>query len=83
MIIGIIMIIVGFGITKPSDYISYSTATKYVGGDAYNYMIESAIRSGKITSAEISETIYYCAGTLIICMSVLKIRIVKPNDKKT
>ncbi len=77
--VGIIMLIVGIGISAPSDYISSYTMTEYVGGYAYNYIIEACLRGGKIAAAQISKGIYICVGLLIACISALKINVVKPT----
>ena len=79
--IGIILLIVGMGIRIPSDYISSYSMTEYVGGDAYNFIIESGIRGGQIAGAQISKGIYIAAGLLIACVSAMKINVVKPEKE--
>lgn len=77
--IGIILVIVGMGIRIPSDYISSYSMTEYVGGDAYNFIIESGIRGGQIAGAEITKGLYIAVGLLIACVSAMKVNIVKPE----
>ena len=79
--IGIIMLIAGLGISTPSDYISSYSMTEYVGGDAYNFIIEASLRGGKIAAAQISKCIYISVGLLIACVSALKINVVKPTKE--
>ena len=79
--IGITLIIVGTGIRVPSDYISSYTMTEYVGGDAYNFIIESGIRGGQIAGAQITTGIYTAVGLLIACVSAMKVNIVKPEKE--
>lgn len=79
--VGIIMLIVGLGIIVPSDYISSYSMTEYVGGDAYNFIIEACLRGGKIAAAQISKGIYIGGGLIIACMSALKINVVKPTKE--
>ena len=54
LVIGIILFIVGLGVSIPSDYISSYSMTEYVGGDAYNFIIEASLRGGKIAAAQIT-----------------------------
>ena len=79
--VGIIMFIVGLGISIPSDYISSYSMTEYVGGDAYNFIIEAALRGGRISAAQVSKCIYISVGLLIACVSALRINVVK-SDKE-
>lgn len=77
--IGIFLIFMGLDVYIPSGYISSYTMTEYVGGDAYNYIIEANIRGGEIAAAEISGVILLCSGLIIACMAALKTKIIK-ND---
>lgn len=81
--VGIILFIIGLGVTVPSDYISSYSMTEYVGGDAYNFIIEAGLRGGKIAATEISKCIYICVGLLIICLSTFKIKLIKLAEKTT
>lgn len=77
--VGIILLIIGCGIRIPSGYISSYSMTEYVGGDAYNFIIEAAIRGGKIAGATVAKGLYIAIGLLIACISALKINVVKPS----
>jgi len=81
LVVGIILFFVGLGISVPSDYISSYSMTEYVGGDAYNFIIEASLRGGRIAAAQISKGIYICVGLLIACVSALKINVVKPSKE--
>lgn len=82
LVIGIILVICGLSVGVPSDYISSYDMWEYVGGDAYNYIIEAALRAGRISGAETSKSVYIAVGLLIACMSALKINIVKPAKEE-
>lgn len=81
LVIGIIMIALGMSMSIPSGYISSYAMTEYVGGDAYNFIIEACIRGGEIAGAQISRCVYICVGILVACVSALKINVVKPDDE--
>lgn len=79
--IGIILLIAGLGVSIPSDYISSYSMTEYVGGDAYNFIIEASLRGGQIAGAQMTKAIYIAVGLLIACVSALKINVVKPEKE--
>lgn len=78
--IGIILLIAGLGVSIPSDYISSYSMTEYVGGDAYNFIIEAGLRGGRIAGAMITKCVYIAIGLLISCVAALKINVVKPDS---
>lgn len=80
-VIGIILLIAGLGVSIPSDYIGSYSMMEYVGGDAYNYIIESSLRGGHIAGAQITKSIYIAIGLLISCISALKVNVVKPAEE--
>ena len=58
------------GDTCTSDYYigdRYSAVDEYVGGDAYNYIIGSALVAGRISGTITAKTICIVAGALCIC----------------
>ncbi len=75
LIIGIIMLIIGLGNSYYNDYIYH--ATEYVGGDAYNYIIESNFQSALNIINCIEEHLYIAVGVLVGCMSLLKMKLVR------
>lgn len=82
LVIGLILIIVGIGMDVPTSYISSYSMQEYVGGDAYNFIIEACLRGGRIAGAEISKCLYIVIGVLIACVSALKVNIVKPSNEE-
>ncbi|MBQ9324590.1 MAG: hypothetical protein IJ246_02345 [Clostridia bacterium] len=43
---------------------------EYVGGDAYNYIIEAALRGGEIAGAKIIKAVYFAAAGIITILSL-------------
>ena len=68
---GIVLLIVGLKYDVPSKTFSFSSLKEYVGGDAYNAMIEASLGGGEIAAAKISKTVYICSGVLTISMGAL------------
>lgn len=71
-IIGLVLVAVFlyFAISTPvpDKYISSwgsNKMTEYVGGDAYNYIIEASLRGGEIAGAIISKAIYYACAAIL------------------
>ena len=63
MVLGIVLFIIGIVYRIPYTYIN--DATRYVGGDAYNYIIEASIKGGKISGATVAKAVYISIGTLL------------------
>ena len=76
-VLGIVLLVVGLNYNIPSREFSFYSLKKYVGGDAYNAIIESSIRGGEISGAMTSKAIYICSG--IITMSLTLLRFKKNN----
>ena len=52
----------------PDRYISTwgsNKMTEYVGGDAYNFIIEAALRGGEISGAMTRQAIFYAVGAVL------------------
>ncbi|MGI6248763.1 MAG: hypothetical protein ACOYJX_05105 [Acutalibacteraceae bacterium] len=81
-ILGIALFVTGLFVSIPNDYINSYSMKEYVGGDAYNFIIEASIRGGKIAGAFAQKAIYIGVGLLITCLSALKVNIVKPEQKE-
>lgn len=77
IILGFLLIIYGFSIKIPSNRIDTYSATQYVGGDAYNYIIASSIQGGQISGATISKSIYIVGGIITTLFSAINLF----NDK--
>lgn len=72
IIVSLAMILTGAFIPVPSkeiDYLSYSA--QYVGGDAYNYIIESSIRGGQISGMITCKTILISLGILLFFLVII------------
>lgn len=68
IIAGLILLIVGIKYDVPNRKFTFRTLEEYVGGDAYNAMIEASIRGGEIAAAK---TIYICSGTITMAIGLL------------
>lgn len=71
VIAGLILLIVGIKYDVPNRKFSFRTLEEYVGGDAYNAMIEASIRGGEIAAAKTSKTIYICCGIITMAIGLL------------
>ena len=76
-IIGLILVavflVLGFTSQIPEKYIkSYgdNKMYEYVGGDAYNYIIEASLRGGEISGAQTTKAIYFAAAGIIFLLSL-------------
>ena len=70
--VGAILILMALSIEIPSNEFSFVDIKEYVGGDAYNAMIEASIRSGEIAGARISKAVYMCSGIIVMAISSLR-----------
>ena len=70
VILALVFLILGFCSNAPDKYIKYYGEGKmyeYVGGDAYNFIIEASLRGGEISGAITAKAIYFgVAGILFI-----------------
>lgn len=74
MIVGAILLIVGLSYSVPSRVFSFYDLKEYVGGDAYNAIIESSLRGGEISGAMISKAVYICGGIITMSIGALGIK---------
>lgn len=72
MIVGAILLIIGINYKIPSREFSFYDLKKYVGGDAYNAIIEASIRGGEISGAKICKALYISGGIITISLGLLK-----------
>ena len=73
LIIAVAFLVLGFTSTTPDKYIrSYgeNKMYEYVGGDAYNYIIEASLRGGEIAGAKTARAIYFAAAGILSVLSV-------------
>lgn len=71
VIAGLVLLIVGLNYDIPSKKFYFSSIEEYVGGDAYNAMIEASLRGGEIAAAKISKTMYICGGIITMAIGIL------------
>ena len=80
--LGVILLIMGMATTVPDrmlpSFVSRSEhertgegTPQYVGGDAYNFLIESSIRGGEIAGATTARAIYITGGALAITLGAI------------
>ncbi len=72
ILIGIILLINGFRMDIPSREFTFYNLKEYVGGDAYNAMIEASIRGGEISGVMTTRAIYICSGIITISLGLLR-----------
>jgi len=73
IILAAILLVLGFVSTTPDKYISSYGDNKmyeYVGGDAYNYIIEASLRGGEIAGAKAAKAIYFAAAGILFVLSL-------------
>ena len=72
IILAIVFVILAFATPVPDKYIkSYGTGKmyEYVGGDAYNFIIEASLRGGEIAGAQTSKAIYFGVAAILAVLS--------------
>ena len=57
ILLGSVLLIYGFKLEVPSAIMQFGEVPEYVGGDAYNYIMEASLRGGEIAAATISRAI--------------------------
>lgn len=77
IIVGAVMLARGLSYEIPSRTFSFSQVHKYVGGDAYNGIMEASIRGGEISGAITAKAIYTVGGLIIIALGSSRIKINK------
>ncbi len=72
LIAGVFLLQTGLSYEIPSREFSMYMIEEYVGGDAYNGIIEASVRGGEIAGAIMAKSIYICSGivTISIALSV-------------
>jgi len=80
--IGLVLVLAGTTMTIPDralpNLVSFGEhestgegSPQYVGGDAYNLIMESSIRGGEIAGARAARAIYMSSGWLIIAIGII------------
>lgn len=74
IILSAVLILAGLIIETPDKKIGYSYSKngyeEYVGGDAYNYIIEASLRGGEIAGAKAQKAIFISAGSVLLIISL-------------
>ena len=78
IIFGALFIVIGLMSIVPNQRIYNPKA--YVGGDAYNYIIESSLRGGVIAGKIVKRALYICTGIIISFISLIKLTEKTEND---
>lgn len=85
VILGVILVISGLGTTIPErilpSFVGRFTeqaqigegTPEYVGGDAYNFVIEASIRGGEIAGATIARAVYLSIGVLTTSVGMISL----------
>lgn len=68
---GSILTILGVTHEVPEKRFYFSNITEYVGGDAYNAMIEASLRGGEIAGEKVVKALYICSGIITISIGVV------------
>lgn len=71
ILIGFLFFIIGILYQIPDRLIPYNYE-EYVGGDAYNLIIEASIRGGEIAGAMVLKAIYTVFGTSLLIIGFEK-----------
>ena len=74
LVIGFILLCVGIAYEIPSRELSYFGTKTYVGGDAYNYIIEASLRGGEISGSMIARAVYICSGIITMSIGALRLK---------
>ena len=72
VIVGAILLYAGLTYDIPSREFSFYSIKEYVGGDAYNGIIEASIRGGEIAGATITKAIYTCSGIIVMALGSIR-----------
>ncbi len=73
LVVSAVFLLLGLTVNVPNDYLEYYGADKiekYVGGDAYNYIIASSLRGAQISAAKTSKAMYLSAAGVIFVVSL-------------
>lgn len=73
-VLSLVFLILGISAYVPSKTIPmgyyHSGYTEYVGGDAYNIMIEASLRAGEISGGEAKKAVFYAASGILFFLTL-------------
>ena len=76
LLVAIALLVAGFCISVPDKYIDNwadpeeGGMEEYVGGDAYNFIIEASLRGGEIAGATVSKTVCFAAAGIALVLAL-------------
>ena len=76
LLVAIALLVAGFCIAVPDNYIpswkdlDQGGMEEYVGGDAYNFIIEAGLRGGEIAGATISKAVCFAASGIALILAL-------------
>lgn len=76
LLVAIALLVAGFCIAVPDKYIpswkdlDEGGMEEYVGGDAYNFIIEAGLRGGEIAGATISKAVCFAASGIALILAL-------------
>lgn len=78
LVIGIIIFAFGVWYPVPNNFLSeygggFNKVEKYVGGDAYNFIVASSLLGGQISGNITSKAIFMCTGIILFCIGLINI----------
>lgn len=83
MIIGVLLLATGLYLKTPGTKLTtqsylkglekYSVIDKYVGGDAYNYIIGASLIAAEISGILTMKAIFIAVGALIFCIGLISL----------
>ena len=92
IIIGLLLATIGLMTSIPDDIIRTGFSgrdnrdaggyQRYVGGDAYNFIIEASIRGGEIAGGRSARAIYLSGGMMISTTSLIALGVALDKEKK-
>ena len=92
IIIGLVLAMMGLMTNIPDDIIRTGFMgrdnrdaggyQRYVGGDAYNFIIEASIRGGEIAGGRSARAIYLTGGMMVSTTSLIALGVALDKEKK-
>lgn len=92
IIIGLLFAALGLATSSPSDVIRTGILARdnrdvggyvrYVGGDAYNFIIEASIRGGEIAGRNAARATYLTGGFIMVTGSLITLGVALDKEKK-
>ncbi len=77
------LLMVGIFFPVPTSELSYRNVEKYVGGDAYNYIIAAALEGGKISGAMTLKTVLIVGSVITFMLSGIILVLSKKQYEKS